>query len=285
MEDNNNVTVHEPNSRARTSWVRSWFEMVKNIRNSWDLIYQLFRRDFLMQYKKSFLGMGWLVLTPIVGIISWVFMNATGVLEPGDVGIPYPAYVLLSTSVFALFQSFYTGASGTLEAGKAFIMQVSFSHDALLVKQLLQQLANFLITFLLNMIVLLIFGVVPSWMTLLFPILIIPMCLVGASIGLITSVITVVAPDIKKGVSFVMGFLMYITPIIYSPKAKDPLLQEVIKWNPLTYLVGGVRDSIIYGHIEHLDRFLIAAGLAVVLFLFTWRLFYVSEEKVIEKMI
>jgi len=279
------ITVYEPNLRARTGWVKTWVTLVKNAISSWDLIYQLFRRDFLMQYKKSFLGMGWLIIAPIMGIISWVFMNATGVLTPGDVGIPYPAYVLLSTSIFGLFSAFYSGASGTLSSGAGFINQVNYPHDIMLVKQTLQVFSNFLITFAINIVVLLAFGVVPSWMIILFPILIIPMALLGASIGLMTSLIAIVTPDLTRAISFVMGLLMYITPVIYSPNVENELLQQVIKYNPLTYLVGGVRDAIIYGKIDHFDLFLYSSAGSIVLFLISWRIFYVAEEKVIERMI
>jgi len=279
------ITIYEPNYRAKTGWIKTWIIMIRNIINSRELIMQLFKRDFLMSYKKSFLGMSWLVIAPIMGIISWVFMNSTGILAPGDVGIPYPAYVLLSTSIFGLFMSFFTGASGTLSAASGFILQVKFSHDALLIKQLLQQFAGFLITFTITIIVLLTFGVVPSWMIILFPILIIPMMLLGAGIGLIAAVISVVAIDINKVISFAMGLLLYVTPVIYSDKIDNPLLQTIIKWNPLTYLIGTVRDTMIYGKFENFDRYLIASALSLVFFLITWRLFYVSEEKVIEKMI
>lgn len=285
MQSKKQVIVYEPNYRARTGWFKTWVILTKNAISSWDLIYQLFRRDFLMQYKKSFLGMGWLIIAPIMGIISWVFMNATGVLAPGDVGIPYPAYVLLSTSIYGLFSSFYAGASTTLEAGKGFINQVNYPHDIMLVKQTLQQIANFLITFVINIVVLLAFGVVPSWMIVLFPVLVIPMALLGGAIGLISSLLVVVAPDLKRAVGFVMGLLMYITPVIYSPKVEDELLQNVIKWNPLTYLIGGARDAILYGYIENFDRFLYSSAGALVVFLIAWRVFYVAEEKVIERII
>lgn len=284
-EEKLKVTVYEPKMRAKTSWFKTWKILISNAVSSWDLIYQLFRRDFLMQYKKSFFGMGWLIIAPIMGIVSWVFMNATGVLTPGDVGIPYPAYVLLSSSIFGLFSAFYGGAAGTLNAGQGFINQVNYPHDIMLIKQTLQQLSNFLITFVINIVVLLAFGVIPSWMIILFPILIIPMALLGASIGLMTALISVVAPDLNKGISFLMGLLMYITPVIYSPDVDNAFLQQVIKYNPLTYLVGGVRDAIIYGKIDNLDYFLYSSFASVVVFLIAWRIFYVAEEKVIERMI
>jgi len=277
--------LYIPNKRAKTGWIGSWVQLVRNIYAYRELIYQLWRRDFLMQYKKSFLGMGWLIIAPIMGIISWVFMNATGVLAPGDVGIPYPAYILISTSIFGLFMNFYSGAAGTLQAAQGFIMQVNFPHDALLAKQTLQQISSFIITFTVSIIALFAFGVIPSWKLIFFPVMIIPMFFIAASIGLVSSVIQVVFPDIQRVLGFVMSLLMYITPVIYSAKVQNQLLQNVIQYNPLTYLIGGVRDIIIYGQVEHFDRFIYASIGALFVFLFCWRLFYISEEKVIEKMI
>lgn len=279
------AVIYIPNQRGKQNWIRTWIVLIQNIISSKDLIIQLFKRDFLMSYKKSFLGMTWIIITPIMGIISWVFMNATGVLAPGDVGIPYPAYVLLSTSVYGLFMSFFNGASGTLSAGAGFIMQVKFAHDALLIKQLLQQMAGFAISFILIIVVLIVFGIVPSWMIILFPLLIIPMMLLGAAIGLFSAIISVVAVDIQRAIGFLMGLLMYITPVIYSSNVADPVLQRIIRWNPLTYLVGAVRDTMIYGKYDHWKGYLIASLLSVLIFLVSWRLFYVSEQKVIEKMI
>ena len=135
------------------------------------------------------------------------------------------------------------------------------------------------------MVILLFFKVYPSWLIIFFPILIIPIFLLGSAIGLVSSILNVVAPDIQRLLGFFMGLLLFITPVIYSSKIDNPILQNVIKWNPLTYVIGGVRDAIIYGRIDHFDRFLIVTGISFILFFMAWRFFYISEQKVIEKMI
>jgi lipopolysaccharide transport system permease protein len=279
------IIIYEPNQRAKMGWIKTWKTMFINIVNSRELIWQLFRRDFLMAYKKSFFGAAWIFITPIMGIISWVFYNATGILAPGDVGIPYPAYVLLSSTIYGLWGGFQSAASGTLSAGAGFINQVNYPHDALLIKQAMLQFVNFLISFVVIIIVLLVFGVTPSWMIVLLPVLILPLFFLGSAIGLMISLITVVSPDIQRAVNFVLGLVMYITPVIYSPKVQNPTLQVIIKYNPLTYLIGGCRDAIIYGRIDHLGYFLLFSFFTLILFLVAWRLFYVTELRVIEKMI
>jgi lipopolysaccharide transport system permease protein len=277
--------VYESNQRAKMGWIRTWVTMVRDIILNRELIYQLWRRDFLMMYKKSFFGMGWLIIAPVMGIISWVFMNATGVLTPGDIGVPYPAYILLSTTIWGLFMNFYTGSSQTLQIAQGFITQVNFPHHVLLIKQALQQLGSFVISFIISILILVLLKVNISWMTLLIPLFILPLFFIASAIGLFVSIITIVTPDLQRVFTFVMGLLLFITPVIYSSNVDSPLLQIVIKWNPLTYLIGGVRDAIFFGHIEHLNRYLISTLISLFLFLILWRLFYISEEKVIEKML
>jgi len=283
MKDN--ITVYEPNQRLNIGIFKIWGTMIRNIVRSRDLISQLFKRDFFAAYKKSFLGATWIFISPIIGILSWVLMNYAGVLKPGDVGIPYPAYVLLSSSIWGLFMGFYQSSSETLNAGKGFIMQVNFPHEVLLIKQTAQHLANFLLSFALTILILLFFKVVPSWKIIFFPVAIMPLFFLGAGIGLVISVVGAVAMDLQKGFAYVMQFLMYITPVIYAPESGNSTFQFVLRWNPLTYLVCEVRNLIIYGKINEWHGFLYSSLFALIIFLISWRFFYIAEEKVIEKMI
>jgi len=180
---------------------------------------------------------------------------------------------------------FFNSATATLSSGKDLVMQVNYPHEALLFKQTAQHLANFIIAFVLNIIVLLILGVLPSWKIIYFPLVVLPLFFLGAAIGLVFSMISIVAIDLNKAVNMGMALLMYVTPIIYSDKVNNELVQTIIKWNPLTYLVCSARDIIIYGRLYDIKGYLICSFISLLLFLISWRLFYVSEDKIIERMI
>ncbi len=259
--------------------------MFWNIINFRDLIYVLFKRDFFASYKKSFLGITWIFLSPIFAILSWVFINATGILQPGDVGMPYPAYVLLSTSIWGLFMGFYIAAQGTLTAGLGIINQVNYPHEIMLVKQIAQHLATSIITLTMNVVVLLLFGILPSWKIIFLPILILPLLFLGAGIGLVVSVFSIVAPELQRAVDLLMGLLIWVTPVIYSSKFGNPIIQSIIHWNPLTYLIGGIRDVIVKGTLTNPEQFLISTLFTLIVFLISWRIFYTTEDKVVEKML
>ena len=282
---NRQITIYRPNQRHELGFFETWAVMSKNILNSRELIWQLFKRDFFASYKKSFLGITWIFVAPLMGIVSWVFLNMTGMLHPGDVGIPYPAYVLVGTSMWGLFMGFFNSANATLSSGYSLVMQVNYPHEALLFKQTSQHLANFLITFAMNVAALLILGVIPSWKIIFFPLVVLPLFFVGAAIGLIASMISIVAVDISRIINMGMGLMMYITPVIYSDKVDNHVAQSIIKWNPLTYLVCSARDIIIYGRLYQFKGYLFCAMLSLVFFMISWRLFYVSEDRIVERMI
>ena len=164
-------------------------------------------------------------------------------------------------------------------------MQVNYPHEALLFKQTAQHLANFFIAFVLNIAVLIAFKVIPTWGILVFPLVALPVFFLGAAIGLIVSMISIVAVDISKGINFGIGLLFYITPLIYSDKVPNEFVKTVISWNPLTYMICSARDIIIYGRLYDTAGYFTCTGISLLLFLISWRLFYVSEHKIIERMI
>jgi lipopolysaccharide transport system permease protein len=164
-------------------------------------------------------------------------------------------------------------------------MQVKYPHEALLFKQVAQQLANFLISFVMNIIILLYFHVIPSWGALLLPLVALPLFFLAAAIGLMVSLISAVAYDLRRVVELSMGVLMYSTPIIYAGDIGNPIVHLINKWNPLTYLVCSCRDMVIYGQLYHPKGYFIAAAISMVVFLISWRLFYISEDKIIERMV
>ena len=280
-----NKVVYEPNQYAKIGFLKTMLVIVKNTIASKELIFQLYKRDFLMQYKKSFLGLGWMIFGPIMGVVSWVLMDSAGVLSPGDVGVPYPVYVLFGTSIWGLFMSFFTSTSQTLQIAAGFIQQVNFHHEALVFKQGLQNLTNFGISLIINIVVMLSFGVMPTWFILLVPLFIIPIFLLAASLGLMVSILSTLTSDVSRIASFFLSLLMFITPVIYDSSEKVVWLQQCNLYNPLTYLITAPRDLILTGTMSNPFYYIISIVMAILLFMVALRFFYISEKKVIEKMI
>lgn len=279
------VTVYRPNQRHDLGFFQVWEVMARNIVNSRELIWQLFRRDFLAAYKKSFIGVAWILLAPIMGIVSWVYLNSTGMLRPGDVGVPYPVYVLVGSTVWGLFVSFFDAAQSTLTEGRELAVQVKYPHEILLFKKTAQNMANFLVALAMNLAIVLLMGVTPSWKIIFFPFAVLPLFFLATAFGLIFSLLSVISIDISKVTGMALTILMYLTPVIYSDQVANKVVQAIIRWNPLTYMVCSARDLILFGRLYEPVGFAVASFLSLLFFLVSWRVFYVSEDRIIERML
>jgi len=284
QEVKKHVVVYEPNQRIKIGFFRSWGFMLLNIAKSRDLIWQLFKRDFFAGYKQSFFGIFWIFISPVISILSWVFLNMTGILKPGDVGVPYPVYVLVGSTIWGFFMGCYSSAAGSLTGGSSLILQINFPHEALVVKEMANTLAGFFISLCMIVLILFVFRVYPHVEIVFFPLMLIPILFLGVGIGMVVAVITVVAHDVSRLVTMGLGFVMFLTPVIYTTQIPNKFLQLVIRWNPLAYLIGGARDIILNGRIDNAAGYALSCFAALVVFLFSWRLFFLSEYKVAEKL-
>ncbi|MBS0167021.1 MAG: ABC transporter permease [Nitrospira sp.] len=277
-------TVYEPEYRVKLGFVRCWVAMVAGIAQSRELIVQLFYRDMLAASKQSLLGIAWTWVSPLIGIASWLFLNQVGVLMPGKSDVPYPLFVLLGTTIWGVFMAVFTSAASSLSANSNLIMHAHFSHQVLVA----QQVAHASLSMVANLVLLAaaftFFGVHPQWTALFFPLSLVPLLLLGVGIGMIVSVLSILVRDMTKVMTTLLGVLMFFTPVIYTPDVGNEVLQDLIWLNPLTYLVGGARDLMISGIIRDVQGYVVAVSFAVAVFLLSWRIFFISEQKVAEKL-
>ncbi len=227
------VTWYRPHERHEHGFLGVWLIMFRSVIGSRTLIWNLFKRDFLAAYKKSFIGFSWIFIIPLLGVLQWIFLHRAGMLNPGVTEGPYEVYVLVGVTMWGLFVGLFNAAASTLTAGQTIVMQVKYPHEAFLFKEALQQLARFIISFVLVLIVLAVFKVVPHWTTLLLPIVVLPMFFLAASIGLVISMLAVVAVGIRMLIHKGAALLMWATPLVFVAPAANRIVPVINKWNPL----------------------------------------------------
>lgn len=262
-----------------------WRDRITAVRNNRHLIVRLLQLSLTEQYKRTFLGSVWLVLGPLLSITIWLILNYTGIYNPGDTGIPYAAYLLLSMSIWNFFTSFFRLISTSVTESGRMLMEVPFDMETKLVEKTLLALVHFAIPLGLNLIVLLWMGVGFSWHSLWFIPALIPLILLGMAIGIFISLIEVVFNDILLIASQGMTLLMYLTPVVYSTNVNSDFLQTAFAYNPLTYLLGVPRNLLVGLPVEHWDRYWIATAVAVAIFLIVVWFFFRSVFKIVERIL
>ncbi len=277
--------IYTPNSRNAENIFQMLRTSFRDTMSKKDLITQLVKRDFIAQYKKALLGVTWHIITPLVSIISWIFLNYAGLLTPGDIGVPYPAFVLIGTTFWSIFVGYINASSDIFNIASGFLQQVNFPRHALLVKQIINQSITIIINLAITFIALFFFDIIPSWKSILVFIYLAPLLFLACSIGLITSILSIAYNDFRKAVNFGLTLFMFITPVIYKQTTiENPLIRILIDYNPIGYLLIRCRDLIFKGmFVLQLEYFLILL-ISIAIFIISYRFYYVSEEKLIEKM-
>lgn len=247
-------------------------------------LWQLFKRDFNVQFRQKLLGYLWAFIGPLVTIASFVFMNFTGILRPGAVDLPYPLYVLSGTIVWTMLVGTVTGMGEGLGKQGELVLRTNMPKIALALAATGNLAFSLVVSMITLLVVVLIYRQVPSPWAILFPFLTLPMFILGVGVGIVLSAINVLARDITALVTTVLNLVMFLCPVIYAPKFQHPVLQKIVDLNPLTYLVDLPRQVFFFGRFENLAAYLLASALALGVLVLGVHGFYVVQDKIAERL-
>ncbi|MBX4967382.1 ABC transporter permease [Rhizobium binae] len=253
---------------------------------SWSrhVLWHLFRRDFVAGFRQKLLGYLWIVLVPLLGIASFVFMQLTGILNPGNMEIPYPIYVYLGTTIWGVFISAVSVVANGLIANTDLVMRTNIPKIGLAVTGLASLCYNLLVNLLVLILLLLVFGRFPSVWVVLYPLTVLPIIALGVGIGLMLSVVGAVARDVTSMFVTLINLVMYVTPVVYTAEFANPVLQQVVFWNPLTYLVDAPRSIVVLGAVPSWLGYLAASLFSVIVLWIGVHAFYLIKDKVTERL-
>jgi lipopolysaccharide transport system permease protein len=278
------VTVYTPDEKIGGIFfgIKRGFDEIYESRH---IIARLFLRDFISQFRQKILGYFWALLNPIFGIMSFLFLFFIGILNPGEGEIPYTLYVMVGATIWSCLPASIIAVGGGLQAQSDLVMRTRIPKIALAIGSLSSVLYSTIVSMITMAIVFSLFGWSPSWFFLLYPLLVLPIIILGASIGLVLSILGSMARDLTALVIQAVSLLMYVTPVIYLYSTiKNPLVKRLIDINPMTYLVEIPRSIVCLGTFEGFNSFILASCLVIALAIFALRIFYLLEDLVAERL-
>lgn len=283
MHRDTTIRVYSAGDRS-FSPLSSLREAYKDILNSRHVIWRLFLRDFIGQFRQKILGYFWAVLAPLASIASFVFMAATGYLNPGDVQVPYPLFVFVGTGLWGIMIATLATVSSGLLGNSELLVRTNVPAVALALAGMANLLYGILTNTLVLLLILVMTGFTPSPWLGLYPILMLPLVVLGMGIGLLLATIGAVARDITTMVTTALGLVMYLTPVIYEANFQHPVLRAIVTYNPLTYLIQVPRDLVLHGGAENWLGFSLACLFASVVLILGVHSFYLIQDKVVERL-
>jgi lipopolysaccharide transport system permease protein len=276
------VTVYSPDSSLASPAVMVR-EMFRDLWAGRQLAWRLAVRDIRAQYRQAFLGILWAFILPLANTVTWIFLNKAGIISVGDTDIPYPLYVFTGTMLWAVLIDSINAPLAQTNAARAMLAKLNFPREALIVSGIYQTLFNTAIKIGLLLAAVAIMGINPGWGLLLFPLAIVSLLLVGTAIGLAITPVGMLYTDIGRGLTLLMQFLMYLSPVVF-PMPKDGWAATLFNWNPLTPLIVTARDWLTGVAPAMLPQFALVNAAALLLLLAVWIVYRLAMPILIERM-
>lgn len=236
-------------------------EFLLRLKKNQFLFEELVKRDFKQKYKRTVLGMGWSILSPLLTllVLDIIFSNFFGTnIEH------YTIYLFCGNLLFSYFSESTNQGMNSLMANAGIFSKVNVPKYIFLLSKNVSALINFGLTLLIFFVFVVASGlpITLDFICLLYPIA----CLIVFNIGmgLILSALFVFFRDIGYLYSLFTMLLMYSSAIFYSIDILPKNLQFLFYWNPVFVYITYFRSIVVDGFIPTPSYHLLCAGYAFV---------------------
>ena len=227
------------------------------------LFTELVKRDFKKKYKRTYLGMLWSVLSPLLTLLV---MRVVFTQFFGRTVEHYTTYLFCGNIVFSFFNEASNGGMNSLLSNSAIFTKINIPKYLFLFSRNISSLINFGLTFCVFLLFCIIDGVTFTayFLALLIPIV----CLVifNLGLGLILSALFVFFRDLQYLWSVFTMLLMYMSAIFYTIDVYSPTVQAIFHLNPVFVYIKYFRIVVLEARMPSLLLHALAVGYAAVAF-------------------
>lgn len=206
-----------------------------------DLLWFLTIRGIKAKYAQSVLGVSWAIIQPLFS--TFVFTIVFGTLAKIDSnGVPYFLFSLTALVPWTFFANTLTESSNSLVANANMINKVYFPRLVLPLSAVFSKGVDFIISFIVLIIFLIIYGIAPTWQVVLLPWMVLVLLMTSLGIGMILSAMAVQYRDVKHAMTFGVQLLMYTAPVVYPTTNVPEKWQMLYALNPMVGVIEGFRS-------------------------------------------
>lgn len=254
-----------------------------------DLLFLFVKRDVVTLYKQTILGPLWYLIQPLfTSVIFTLIFNTVAGIDTGHT--PAFLYNLAGVMVWNYFTACLNDTSDTFKKNAAIFGKVYFPRLIVPLSIVISNLVKFGIQFLIFIAFYLYYvlqgmAVTFTAFSLLFPVLVAVMGILGLGLGMIISSLVTKYRDLSFLVGFGVQLLMYVSAVMY-PMAllaeKLPNLGWLIAYNPLAYVIETSRYMLLHEGSISTFGMLYTLGITFVVFILGLLLFNKTEKQFID---
>lgn len=233
--------------------MKSIFGFLKDLYSNKYTLVGLAKNDFKARFARSFLGIIWAFIQPLVTLLVMWFVFQVGFKNPPINNVPFIVWLAPAFLVWSFFSEALVAVTNSLIEYQYLLKQVNFRTSIIpLVKVISSAFVH--IGFILFIFFILAMYRIPFSvynLQVIYYFICVIVLLVG--LGWLLSVLSIFVPDVANIINVVIQIGFWATPIFWVDTGMEPAVRFVLHLNPMYYICQGYRDSFIY-HIWFWER-------------------------------
>ena len=246
-----------------------------------ELLQTLVRRDVVVRYKQTFLGVAWAILVPVFTAAVYVVIFGRFAQFPaGEKNTAYPSLVLAGVLPMQYFASALTGSGMSLAANLQLVTKVYFPRALLPLAAVIVPVIDFLVGLPVLVVLMWYYGTWPGGAQVLFAPLFMALALVTVlGLGFLLSAVNVRYRDVRYMIPVFLQVMPLLSGVMYAVEAIPTKWQWILSLNPMTAVIAGWRWAMLDAAAPNLGQTAVGVAIAVVLFFGGLAVFRSSEPK------
>jgi lipopolysaccharide transport system permease protein len=163
---------------------------------------------------------------------------------PSD-GMPYPLFVFAALLPWNLFASSLGRGGDSVVGSASLISKIYFPRLLLPMAAILSPVLDFLVAFGILMVMMLWFGVMPSWRFLTLPFFTLLAVMTALAVSLLLSGLNVRYRDVGYAIPFVVQLWMFASPVAYAASIVPERWRFLYNLNPMVGAIEGFRWALL----------------------------------------
>lgn len=241
--------------------------LLTEFRNVWQfrgLLRLLVTRDLTVRYKRSFLGIWWTLLNPLLTMsVLWVVFSQ--IFRFQIPGVPFAVYLLSGVTFITFFVQGVNATGAAMVNNAAVLSKVYVPAEVFAVSSGVAAAANFVISLLPLFVIQIITGVGVPWTAVLVPIPIVFLLAFTIGVGLLVAAAAVYFYDVLDLTNVFLQLVSYLVPTFYPIDIVPDRFLPFIQANPLYSYLKVFRGFVYEGGFAPTWNFVVMVVSAVVM--------------------
>lgn len=226
----------EPVSPVAMLWIGPHGASVPYLQECWryrDVVWFLARRDLVVRYRSTIIGLGWVWLRPVISVLAFTMVFGRIAKLPSG-HMPYPLLVLLGMVPWQFFAAVVNESGISLANNPNLITKVWLPRILLPLSTVLPNACDAAVNALLIIATMVYYHVMPSWTLVLAPLVLLPHLMLAIGAGLFCSALMVRYRDVKNLIPVVLQFGLICSPVAFSLRALSGPWARLLWLNPIS---------------------------------------------------